>query len=172
MAKLIIGDLAPEFELLNQDGEEKKLSDYLGGKTLVLYFYPKDETPGCVKEACAFRDQYQDFQDAGATVVGISADKVDSHKLFRLSRSLPFDLLSDPQNTARKAYGVSSSMLGFIPGRETFVIDKYGKIHLRFASQTQILSHIREALTVVKMLNGDRKGVEQMKAEESGKQDD
>lgn len=154
MARLMIGDPAPDFELENQEGKTISLQDYEGRKTVVVYFYPKDETPGCVKEACAFRDQYEDFVDAGAEVIGISADSVNSHKLFALSRRLPFQLLSDPKNKIRKAYGVANDFLGFVPGRETFVIDKYGKIQFRFASQSKISQHIDEALRVVKKLNG------------------
>lgn len=155
MPRLMIGDPAPAFELQNQEGKTISLQDYEGRKTVVLYFYPKDETPGCVKEACAFRDQYEDFLDAGAEVIGVSGDSANSHKLFALSRRIPFQLLSDPKNKIRKSYGVANDMLGLIPGRETFVIDKYGKIQFRFASQSKIDQHISEALRVVRKLNGE-----------------
>lgn len=154
MARLMVGDPAPGFTMENQEGKTVSLSDYLDKKTVVLYFYPKDETPGCVKEACGFRDQYEDFMEAGAEVLGVSADSVNSHKLFALSRRIPFQLLSDDKNKVRKEYGVANDMLGLIPGRETFVIDKYGKIQFRFASQSKISQHINEALTVVRKLNG------------------
>lgn len=155
MAKLQIGDPAPEFELLNQKGEMVRLSDYLGKKTVVLYFYPKDETPGCVKEACGFRDSYEDFIEVGAEVIGVSDDSIDSHRLFSLSRRLPFVLLSDQKGKIRKTYGVSGSFLGLIPGRETFVIDKNGILRHRFSSQTQIGTHIKEALEMVRELAGE-----------------
>ncbi|MFK7973181.1 MAG: peroxiredoxin [Bacteroidia bacterium] len=155
MSRLMIGDPAPEFELENQEGKTVSLAQFEGNKTVVVYFYPKDETPGCVKEACSFRDQYEDFLEAGAEVIGISADSVNSHKLFTLSRRLPFVLLSDPKNKIRKAYGVANDMLGLIPGRETFVIDKYGKIQFRFASQSKIDQHVNDALRVVRKLNGE-----------------
>lgn len=159
MAKLQIGDPAPEFELMNQKGEMVQLSDYLGKKTVVLYFYPKDEAPGCVKEACGFRDSYEDFMEVGAEVIGVSNDTVDSHRLFSLSRRLPFQLLSDPKGKIRKTYGVSGSFLGLIPGRETFVIDKQGVMRHRFSSQTQIGTHIKEALEMVKKLSQEELNV-------------
>ncbi len=149
MPKLNIGDMAPDFELLNQEGEPVKLSDYLGKKNVVLYFYPKDETPGCIKEACAFRDQYEAFTDAKAEVIGVSGDSVDSHKLFQLNRQLPFQLLSDVKNQVRKQYGIASTMLGLVPGRETFVINKAGEIRYHFASQTRVYAHVSEALKIL-----------------------
>ncbi|MEM6264693.1 MAG: peroxiredoxin [Bacteroidota bacterium] len=152
MNKPLIGEEAPDFELLNHKGEAVKLSDYRNKRAVVLYFYPKDETPGCIKEACGFRDQYEAFTEAGAEVIGVSGDSVESHNLFQLSRMLPFQLLSDPKNRVRKVYGVSGSFLGLVPGRETFVIDKKGMVKMRFASQFQVESHIEEALKVVKEL--------------------
>lgn len=152
MAKLQIGDPAPDFELMNQKNEPIQLSDFLGKKAVVLYFYPKDETPGCVKEACAFRDSYEDFIDAGAEVIGVSGDSVDSHRLFSLSRRLPFELLSDSKNKLRKTYNVGGSLLGLIPGRETFVIDQQGVVRHRFSSQSQIDTHIKDALIMVREL--------------------
>lgn len=152
MPKLRIGDPAPDFELMNQNNEPVRLSDYLGKKAVVLYFYPKDETPGCVKEACGFRDSYEDFIEAGAEVIGVSGDSVDSHQLFSLSRRLPFVLLSDSKNKLRKIYDVGGSFLGLIPGRETFVIDMEGIVRHRFSSQSQIGTHIKEALIMVREL--------------------
>lgn len=152
MAKLQVGDEAPNFELLNQDGDEVELMSYRGKKHVVLYFYPKDETPGCTKEACGFRDSYELFVAAGAEVIGVSADSVDSHKLFALNRRLPFQLLSDLKNSIRKKYGVSGSWLGLIPGRETFVIDKEGMIRHRFSSQFQIDQHIQDSLAILENL--------------------
>lgn len=151
MAKLNEGDKAPDFELLNQEGERVHLSQFAGKKNVVLYFYPKDETPGCTKEACQFRDSYAEFADTDTEVLGVSDDSVDSHKLFQLSRRLPFQLLSDPQGQVRKLYGVSKSFFGLIPGRETFVIDKQGIIQLRIATQLPH-PHIRQSLERVKRL--------------------
>lgn len=151
MAKLNIGDPAPDFELLNQDGTAVRLSSYFHKKHIVLYFYPKDETSGCTKEACGFRDSYEEFMDANTEVIGVSSDTVDSHKLFQLSRRLPFQLLSDPQGSIRKLYGVSSSFLGLIPGRETFIIDKAGTVQYKVATQMP-LPHIKRALETVKEL--------------------
>jgi peroxiredoxin Q/BCP len=152
MEKVALGSKAPDFELEDQNGKLVKLSDFIGKKNIVLYFYPKDETPGCTKEACGFRDQYEDFTAIGAEVIGVSADSVESHKSFAMNRKLPFILLSDTQNEARKKYGVKGSLLGLLPGRETFVIDKQGIIRHRFSSQFQIDNHINDALNVVKSL--------------------
>ena len=153
MAKLKVGDPAPEFELKDQDGKRVSLSDFRDKKNIVLYFYPKDETPGCTKEACSFRDSYEDFLELGAEVIGVSADSVDSHKAFANNRRLPFILLSDPNNVVSKAYDVSGSMFGLLPGRETFVIDKKGIIRLRFSSQLQIDQHINKAKAVLTELD-------------------
>lgn len=153
MRKPGVGDQAPDFELLNQRDETVSLSHYLGKKNIVLYFYPKDETPGCIKEACGFRDNYEAFQEAGAEVMGVSGDSVNSHKLFALSRRLPFQLLSDPKNKIRKLYGVSGDFFGLTPGRETFVIDKEGVIQMRFSSQFQIDQHIEDAIRTVRKLD-------------------
>ena len=152
MSKLQIGDPAPSFSLPNQDEKTIQLSDYLNKQHVVLYFYPKDETPGCVAEACAFRDSYETFLEAGAEVIGVSADSVKSHQSFSSSRRLPFQLLSDPQNDLRKAYGVAGSLFGLLPGRETFVIDKTGIIRHRFASQLNIDAHVADALEVIRKL--------------------
>ncbi len=152
MSHIQPGVKAPDFTLLNQKGESVSLADYKSRQHVVLYFYPKDETPGCVKEACSFRDQYEVFRDAGAEVVGISADSVKSHQAFALNRRLPFQLLSDTDNSVRKAYGVSGTLLGLLPGRVTFVIDQYGIVRHAFSSQLQIQQHIQEALYVIQGL--------------------
>ncbi len=151
MASLALGTPAPDFQLPNQHGETISLSQYQG-KPLVVYFYPKDETPGCTAEACGFRDQYEDFVQAGAEVIGISADSVDSHARFAQGRRLPFQLLSDPRGQVAKAYGVKASMLGLLPGRETFVIDGEGRVRHHFSSQFRIQGHIGEALKVIRSL--------------------
>jgi len=152
MPTLKPGDKAPAFSLKDQEGNPVSLSDYLGKKHLVLYFYPKDETPGCTAEACGFRDQYEDFVAAGAEVIGVSADSESSHARFANRRKLPFRLLSDPGRTVTKAYGVGGALMGLLPGRETFVIDKEGVVQHRFSSQFQIGKHIDDALVVLKSL--------------------
>ncbi|MBE0647991.1 MAG: peroxiredoxin [Bacteroidales bacterium] len=145
------GSPAPAFALPDLNGKTVSLSDFLGKSNLVVYFYPKDESYGCTKEACSFRDQYEDFKEAGAEVIGISADDVESHKSFAANHRLPFILLSDPDKMAAKAYGVGKSM-GILPGRVTFIIDKQGIIRGKFSSQLQFQKHIDEALSILKGL--------------------
>lgn len=146
-----VGHLAPDFTLLSQEGQPITLSSFRGKTSVVLFFYPKDFTPGCTKEACQFRDQYQDFEAAGATVIGISADDLVKHQQFTQTHKLPFMLLSDPKNEVRKAYGVPKS-LGLLPGRVTYVLDKEGIVRQIFNSQFDIQGHVRKALAVLKDL--------------------
>ncbi len=136
---------------LQSDAGQVRVRDLVGAKVLVLYFYPKDETPGCTAQACAFRDAYQDFTDAGAEVIGVSADSQDTHDSFREHHRLPFKLMTDPGGKAAAAFGVKKS-LGIMPGRVTFVIDQKGTIKHQFSSQLSIGKHIKEALAVVKGL--------------------
>jgi len=143
--KVKVGDVAPDFKLLSNARGEVSLSEFRGNKSVVLYFYPKDETMGCTKEACAFRDSYEVFREKGAEVLGVSSDTVDSHKKFAEHRDLSFPLLSDSDGKVRKAYGVSST-LGFLPGRVSYVIDKQGIVKSIFDSQTHPERHITEAL--------------------------
>jgi peroxiredoxin Q/BCP len=117
----------------------------LRGHIIVLYFYPKDDTPGCTAEACSFRDQYQVFKDAGAEVIGVSSDSVSSHKQFASKHRLPYILLSDEKGALRKRYGVPSTF-GLIPGRVTYVIDREGIVRHIFSSQFTPEKHITEAL--------------------------
>jgi len=149
MSKVKVGDSAPGFSLRSQNGEEVNLADLLQKGNVVVYFYPKDRTPGCTAEAGAFRDSYPKFEELGAEVVGISSDSVDSHQGFASDCGLPFKLLSDPGGKVRKAYGVSSSM-GLIPGRVTYVIDKAGKVRHVFSSQLQATRHVQEALEALR----------------------
>jgi peroxiredoxin Q/BCP len=146
-----VGDKAPDFKLSDQTGRQVSLADFRGQKAVVLYFYPKDETPGCTKEACSFRDSYEDFVKAGAEVIGVSGDSVDRHKSFAEHHRLPFTLLADDGNHLRKAYGVPST-LWILPGRVTYVIDKQGVVRHVFDSQLQATKHIDEALAVVRTL--------------------
>ena len=138
----------PAFESVDQHGNKRK-SDEFSGKPLVIYFYPKDETKGCTAQACSFRDSYQDFQDAGAEVIGISADSVESHLKFAEHHRLPFVLLADTDKKMRTAFNVKGDLLGLIPGRETFVFDKGGKLVHKFRSQAKIQQHIKQALETI-----------------------
>jgi peroxiredoxin Q/BCP len=146
-----VGDKAPDFTLPSQMGDNVTLSEYFGKKNIVLYFYPKDETRGCTREACSFRDSYDVFTSLGAEVIGVSGQSVESHKSFATHHGLPFILLSDEKNEVRQLYGVPATM-GVIPGRVTFIIDKRGIVRHVFSSQFQPEKHIEEALKVLKEL--------------------
>src|SRR5580693_1318863 len=148
-----VGDKAPDFTLPDQSGEEVSLHDRLGSHVVVLYFYPKDNTSGCTAEACAFRDSYEVFTDAGAEVIGVSSDSVDKHAGFAGKHSLPFTLLSDRGGVVRKLYGVPA-VFGLIPGRVTYVIDREGTVRQIFNSMTNISGHVNDALEMVKQLQG------------------
>lgn len=150
--KLKTGSKIPSFILPDQDGNDVDINDMLGKSNLVIYFYPKDDTPGCTAEACTFRDQFVDFKDAGAEVIGISSDSVASHKQFAEKHRLPFRLLSDSAKKVRKAFGVPADMLGLIPGRVTYVVDKQGVIQHIFNSQLNAAKHVEEAIAVLKRL--------------------
>ncbi|HEX8729038.1 MAG TPA: peroxiredoxin [Ktedonobacterales bacterium] len=147
------GALAPDFALPNAAGEIVRLSD-LRGKHVVLYFYPKDDTPGCTAEACSFRDNYAAIAQLDAEVIGISSDSEDSHKGFAEKYHLPFPLLSDAGGAVRKAYKVPAT-LGLLPGRVTYVIDKHGVVRRIFTSQLNIERHIAEALDGLQELSGE-----------------
>lgn len=142
---------APDFELFSMEGKKIRLSDYRGKKTVVLYFYPKDETSICTAEACSFRDSYEDFVAAGAEVIGVSNDTVDAHKDFASHHRLPFILLSDPEGIVREQYGIKKT-LGLLPGRTTFIIDKNGIIRQRFDSQLRYKAHVATALEILKTI--------------------
>ena len=148
---IAVGDKAPDFKLRDQNGRSVSLADYRGQKAVVLYFYPKDETPGCTKEACSFRDSYEDFVKAGAEVIGVSGDSVGKHQAFAEHHRLPFTLLADEGNALRKAYGVPAT-LWILPGRVTYVIDRQGVVQHVFDSQLQATKHIDEALVVIRRL--------------------
>ncbi len=152
---LAVGDKAPAFELPDSTGGSIKLSDFAGKKTVVLFFYPKDDTPGCTAEACDFRDNHGRFLAAGAEVLGISADSVQSHQAFAGKHSLPMTLLSDVKGTVASAYGVKA-LLGLIPGRVTFVIDRTGVIRYVYSSQILVTRHVQNALEVVRQLESSQ----------------
>jgi peroxiredoxin Q/BCP len=144
-----VGDKAPDFTLPSQMGDKVKLSEYLGKKNVVLYFYPKDESPGCTKEACSFRDNYQELTSLGAEVLGVSGQSIESHASFATHYGLPFLLLSDADNKIRELYGVPSTM-GVLPGRVTYIIDKQGIVRSIFVSQTHAERHVQEATKALK----------------------
>ena len=144
-----IGGKVPKIDLKDQNGDKFSFLDLIGKKAFVVYFYPKDFTPGCTKEACNFRDSYEDFKSLGAEVIGISADSSKSHSKFANKYNLPYIFLSDEDKTARRAFGVKPNLLGLLPGRETFVFDKDGKLLHKFNSMNAT-KHMPEALAVLK----------------------
>ena len=152
MEKLVLGSTVPKFELKDQNGKLFNLETVLGKKNLVIYFYPKDDSPGCTKEACSFRDQFEVFADADALIIGISAQSVESHLEFAKKHRLNFTLLSDMGNKVRKLFGIPSNFFGLIPGRVTYVINKEGKVAYLFNSQTQAEKHVDEALRILQEL--------------------
>ncbi|GAC1364297.1 MAG: peroxiredoxin [Ktedonobacteraceae bacterium] len=147
-----VGDVAPNFSLHTQSGETVSLRDFIGQKNIVLYFYPKDYTPGCTAEACSFRDSYEVFKDACAEVIGVSSDSEQSHRQFAQQHKLPFLLLSDSNGALRKRYGVPST-LGLLPGRVTYVIDKQGIVRHIFSAQFTPEKHIADALKTLQNLD-------------------
>src|SRR5438094_6728766 len=151
--KVRVGDRAPDFTLPDQTGKPVQLRDLLGRGTVVLYFYPKDQTPGCTLEARAFRDSYEKFTAQGAEVVGVSSDSVGSHRRFAARYDLPFLLLSDRGGAVRGRYGVEKT-LGLLPGRVSFVIDRSGVIRHVYSSQLLATRHSRAALDVLSRLSG------------------
>ncbi|MCL2449738.1 MAG: peroxiredoxin [Polyangiaceae bacterium] len=154
---LSVGDRAPDFTLPSESGEPVTLSSLLGQAPLVVYFYPKDDSPGCTREACSFRDRYDAFAEAGARVVGVSSDSVESHRRFADKHRLPMTLLSDRDGKVRALYGVRAT-LGILPGRATFVIDASGVVRHIFVSQLRFLRHVDEALSVVRALASSKAG--------------
>ncbi|WP_088342183.1 peroxiredoxin [Robiginitalea sediminis] len=148
---LAVGTPAPDFVLKDQEGKEFRLSDHLGERPIVVFFYPKDFTPGCTAEVCSFRDHYSDFTDAGALVVGISSDSEKSHGRFAMRHQLPFPLLSDPGGKIRRKFAVAPKLFGLLPGRETFVLDRQGKIAMAYEA-VQASGHHKRALAQVQKL--------------------
>jgi peroxiredoxin Q/BCP len=146
-----VGEAAPDFTLNDQDGKAVHFADLFGKAAIVLYFYPKDNTAGCTAEACAFRDSYEVFQEMGATVVGVSTDSAESHQAFASQHRLPFILLSDPDSTVHRLYGVGKKF-GFLSSRETFVIDKQGVVRQHFVSQLNATKHVTEALQTLMVM--------------------
>ncbi len=145
------GDKIPEFSARDNNGNDFNSASIVGKKPVVFYFYPKDNTPGCTAQACSFRDQYEDFKDLGAEVVGISSDSIASHEKFVQQYQLPFILLSDNDKKIRKLFGVKPDLLGLIPGRVTYVVDKNGIIQFVFDSMNAT-NHIPKALETIKKM--------------------
>lgn len=141
------GDTVPDLELKDEAGKPVNFRSL--DRPFVVYFYPKDFTPGCTREACGFRDSYEEFKDLGAEVFGISTDTAQSHSKFKEKHRLPFILLSDPGKKAQKAFGVTTYLLGLIPGRETFVFGENGKLIHKFNS-INAGKHVEESLNSLK----------------------
>ena len=133
---LKVGDVVPQFTSQTTDGSFFESTEYIGKKPLVIYFYPKDNTRVCTVQACGFRDQYEDFKAFDAEVIGISSDSISSHQKFANQYQLPFILLSDSKKLLRKLFGVPNDLLGILPGRVTYIIDKHGIIQLIFLNPT------------------------------------
>jgi len=153
MNRIEIGSSIPQFGLKDQNGNLFAIDSVLGKKNLVVYFYPKDDSPGCTREACYFRDQFEVFAQVDALIIGISGQSVDSHKKFAEKYRLSYTLLSDEGNKVRKIFGVPTNFFGLLPGRVTYVIDKKGKVVFIFDSQTQTKKHVDDALDILKGLS-------------------
>lgn len=147
-----VGDRAPQFDVAAADGARLELGELIAKGPLVVFFYPKDDTPGCTAEACSFRDSYAAFIESGAQVIGVSSDSADSHASFAQKNQLPFPLASDPGGVMRKAFGVPKA-LGLLPGRVTYVIDRGGIVRSVFNSMFAPQKHVESALNVLKTLN-------------------
>src|SRR5690242_6928329 len=146
-SKLAVGDVAPDFTLPAQTGTPVRLRVRLGATNVVLYFYSRDQTPGCTIEATAFRDSYAAFTAAGAEVIGVSAYSVASHRRIVASHGLPFLLLSDRDGEVRERYGVEKT-LGLVPGRVTYVIDRNGVVRHVYSSQLPVKRHTPASLAL------------------------
>lgn len=149
MEQIKVGDRIPVFRLKNQDGNLFDISTLIGKKMLVIFFYPQDEGLRCTKQACHFRDLYYDFVDAGAEIIGISGQSVESHRSFATHHNLFYTILSDEGDHVRKLFGVSGSLFGILPGRVTYVIDLTGTVVYIFNSQLRVEKHVDEALKIL-----------------------
>lgn len=152
MEPVTIGSTIPSFSLKDQQGQLINIGSFVGKKNMVIYFYPKDDTPGCTKEACTFRDQFEVFKNEDAVIIGISGQSVKSHLEFAKKHRLNFTLLSDEGNVVRKSFGVPTSFFGLLPGRVTYIVNKKGKVAFVFNSQLNAEKHIEEALRILKDL--------------------
>jgi peroxiredoxin Q/BCP len=147
-----VGDNCPAFSLLDQHGQVTNSADLIGTQLLVIYFYPKDDTPACTKEACSFRDSHAEFSDLGCKVIGISSDSVSAHLKFAEKHRLNFTLLADVNGAVRKSFGVPRALFGILPGRVTYIIDLNGTVQGIFNSMTDPHGHITHALETIKSL--------------------
>lgn len=152
--KVEVGSMLPEFTLKDDQGADYSPSQWIGKKYTVIYFYPKDDTPGCTKESCSFRDNKAEFDLLNAVIIGISSDGQASHKMFKEKYNLTCTLLSDTSKTVRKQFGVPTSLLGMIPGRVTYIFDKEGKCIQVFNSQMNPERHIDESIEAIKVHSG------------------
>ncbi len=158
MATIEVGSRIPAFSLPDQDGNMFRIDSLLGRKNLVIYFYPKDNSPGCTAQACHFQDMYEAFKKTGAEVIGISGQSVASHKRFAEKHHLSFILLSDRGNQVRNLFGVPANLFGMLPGRVTYIADKSGKVMYIFNSQTQAARHVDEALRILQAADNSKEG--------------
>lgn len=154
MSAIGVGDRAPSFSAKDEQGNAVSLDDFLGKSVVVLFFYPKNGTPVCTREACGFRDAYEEFVAAGAEVVGVSAGSSDNNRKFAESRQLPYHLIDDSSGAMRRLFGVRKT-LGVVPGRVTFVIDRQGVVQLAFSALLASDAHVQQALEVVRRLNSE-----------------
>lgn len=142
---VMVGDPAPDFQIKDDAGKMRTLAEFRG-KKVVLYFYPKDNTPGCTKEACSFRDGYSTLQEAGIVILGISFDSPESHRKFKEKQKLPFILLSDEKKDVAEAYGASGGLFGSLAAkRYTYLIDEHGRIAHIF-KKVDVKNHAEEVL--------------------------
>ncbi|KAH8556426.1 alkyl hydroperoxide reductase/ thiol specific antioxidant/ Mal allergen [Umbelopsis sp. PMI_123] len=154
MSHPLLNKLAPKaFILKNQKAENVNLAEVIGIKPTVLFFYPKDNTAGCTREVCQFRDSFDVLTKYGATVLGVSSDSVESHQAFASKQKLQFDILSDEKQELRNAYEVPKSMLGMLPGRVTFIIGKDGIIKEVFNSQLDTGGHVKASIKALEAEN-------------------
>ena len=149
---LKVGQVIPQFTLPDQDGKLFNSNDIVGKKPFVIFFYPKDYTPGCTLEVCSFRDSYEEFTELGAIVIGISSDSENTHRRFASKYKLPFKLLADRQKNVYSLFQVESKLFNLLPGRETYVVNKEGHIQMVFNS-INASKHMEKALNAVKKLN-------------------
>jgi peroxiredoxin Q/BCP len=145
---ITVGDKVPVFSLQDQNAKTFNIADHIGKQMLVIYFYPKDESMICTKEACAFRDSFDEFTKAGAMVIGINSGTVASHKAFADHNKLPFVLLSDPGNKVYNQFGIKGKL--FFTGRETFIVDLTGKVFYQYESMMEGKKHAEDALSYIK----------------------
>lgn len=149
-----LGDKIPSFTLKNQDGEEVHIKNHIGKHPVILFFYPKNFTRGCTREACAFRDHYDIIKERGAVIFGISSDSVDSHANFKKQYNLPFDLLSDKSGVVRKLFNVPNEIFGIVPGRATYLFDKNGILIMQYNALFGAVDHVKQTLQKLDSIKG------------------